>query len=116
MFLYFQAGDIDPGGLDFYYSCWSRDAGAWGGNRSGYCNAELDDFVSAYRTAPNMDARWEAIYNAQAILNHDRPIIVLAGQNAMQAYRSDRFEFPSDVCDVHSGLYSNYGLLNATAK
>jgi hypothetical protein len=37
------------------------------------------------------------MFQAQEMLNRDRPIITLAGQNSLQADRNGRFEFPLDT-------------------
>jgi peptide/nickel transport system substrate-binding protein len=58
-----------------------------------------------------------SIFEAQRILNEDRPMIVLAGPLQIQAYRNDRFEFPEDTCYADlSGMYGFQGLMNAEAK
>jgi peptide/nickel transport system substrate-binding protein len=112
----YEAGEVDPGSFDFRYSCWSADAGLSGFNVPGICSEEMDNLVWAYMMIPDEAERAEASFAAQEILSGSRAFITLAGQNSLQAYRSDRFEFPSDVCDVHFGLYSPYGLLNAVVK
>jgi peptide/nickel transport system substrate-binding protein len=108
--------DIDPASMDFWYSCWSADAGSGALNYAAYCNEEFDALVYEWWFSTDMEARWEPMYQAQEILNQDRPIIILVGQNSLQAYRSDRFEFPLDTCDVSLGMFSPQGLLNATVK
>ena len=61
-------------------------------------------------------ARWEPMFKAQEILNQDRPVITLAGENSIQAYRNDKFEFPKDTCDVGLGMMDPISVLNATVK
>lgn len=112
----YEAGEVDPGSFDFRYSCWSADAGLSGFNVPGFCSEEMDDLVWAYMMIADETARDEAIYDAQEILSGSRAFITLAGQNSLQAYRNDRFEFPSNTCDTQFGLYSSYGLLNAVVK
>lgn len=107
--------DIDAGSIDYWYSCWAAEAGASGWNFSGYCNSKMDELVAEYMYSPEPEGRWKPMFEAQAMLNHDRPFITLAGQNVIQAYRSDRFEFPADTCDFGLGMYSNEGLLQAKA-
>ncbi|MFC2029633.1 ABC transporter substrate-binding protein [Chloroflexota bacterium] len=111
-----DAHDIDPASMDFWYSCWAADAGSGALNYAGYCNEEMDGLVYEWWYATDPEARWEPMYQAQEMLNQDRPFIILAGQNSLQAYRSDRFEFPLDTCDVSLGMMSPQGLLNATVK
>ena len=72
--------------------------------------------VYEYYFSDDLESRWEPMYKAQEMFNQDRPIINLAGQNSIQAYRNDRFEFPTDTCDVSLGMMSPAGLLNATVK
>jgi peptide/nickel transport system substrate-binding protein len=108
--------DIDAASMDFWYSCWSADAGSGALNFAGYCNEEMDDLVYQYWYSDDLEGRWEPMFKAQEILNQDRPIIILAGQNSLQAYRNDRFEFPADTCDVGLGMMDPLSLLNATVK
>lgn len=111
-----QAHDIDAASMDFWYSCWSADAGSGAMNYPGYCNAEFEELVYEYIFSDDLEGRWEPMFKAQEIFNQERPIIILAGQNSLQAYRNDRFEFPTDTCDVSLGMMSPSGLLNATVK
>jgi peptide/nickel transport system substrate-binding protein len=108
--------DIDPASMDFWYSCWSADAGSGALNFAGYCNPEMDDLVYAFWYSDDPEGRWEPMFEAQGILNRERPIILLAGENSLQAFRNDRFDFPFDTCDVSLGMMSPQGLLNATVK
>ena len=108
--------DIDAASMDFWYSCWSADSGSGALNFAGYCNEEMDGLVYECWYSDDPEGRWEPMFQAQAILNQDRPIIILAGQNLLQAYRSDRFEFPLDTCDVGLGMVDPLSLLNATVK
>jgi peptide/nickel transport system substrate-binding protein len=107
--------DVDPGVLDWYFSCWSADAGTSGNNYAGYCSEEMDAKVAEYWYNADPDAAWEAMFEAQRILNQDRPFITLAAGSSIQAYRSDRFEFPSDTCHW-AGIISSQGLVNAKVK
>jgi peptide/nickel transport system substrate-binding protein len=108
--------DIDAASMDFWFSCWSAESGSNSLNFAGYCNAEVDDLVSEYWFNTDLEARWEPMYEAQRILAADRPIITLAGQNSIQAYRNDRFEFPMDTCDVGVGMFDPLALLKAVVK
>lgn len=108
--------DIDPAAIDFWHSCWSAEAGIGGDNYAGYCNEEVDNYFYEYMFSGDPEGRFEPIFKAQAIMNHDRPFILLAGQNGIQAYRNDRFEFPSDTCAGYLGFYSNEGLMGAVVK
>jgi ABC-type transport system substrate-binding protein len=108
--------DIDPAAMYWWYGCWAADAGISAGNLPGYCNEEMDKLIKEYWYSPDKEKRWEPMWKAQEIFNHDRPLILLAGQNLIQAYRNDRFEFPSSTCDVSAGMASKQGLLNVIVK
>lgn len=108
--------DIDPASLDFWFSCWSADVGSGAMNFPGYCNEEFDELVYEFWFSDDLEGRWEPMYKAQGILNQDRPIINLAGENSIQAWRSDRFDFPRDTCDVGLGMMDPESLLQATVK
>lgn len=108
--------DIDAASMDFWFSCWSADSGSNALNYPGYCNPEVDDLVYAYWYSDDPDGRWEFMYEAQRIMAEERPFITLAGANSIQAYRSDRFEFPLDTCDVGFNMFGPEGLLNAVVK
>jgi ABC-type transport system substrate-binding protein len=69
-----------------------------------------------YLQSSDPATRQELTYKAQEILNETRPLIILAGENTLEAYRNDKFEFPHDTCDVGVGIASPQGLLNAVVK
>jgi peptide/nickel transport system substrate-binding protein len=108
--------DIDAASMDFWFSCWSAESGSNALNYPGYCNPEMDDLVYEYWYSDDPEGRWEPMYEAQRILADDRPIITLAGQNTIQAFRNDRYEFPFDTCDVAFNMFDPEGLLQATVK
>ena len=108
--------DVDPAGMDFANSCWAADAGINALNYAGYCNAEMDELVYAYWFAEDLDTRLEPLYQAQELLHNDRPFIFLAGQNGIQAYNSEKFEFPLNSCDLGLGFWSRWSLLQAEVK
>ncbi len=108
--------DIDAASMDFWFSCWSAESGANALNYPGYCSEEMDALVSEYWFNPDPEARWEPMYQAQKIFADDRPLITLAGQNQIQAYRNDRFELPMDTCDVAYGMFDPERLLEAVVK
>ena len=76
----------------------------------------LGDEVYAFWYSDDPVARWEPMFEAQGILNRERPIILLAGENSLQAFRNERFDFPFDTCDVSLGMFSTEGLLNGEVK
>jgi ABC-type transport system substrate-binding protein len=111
-----ETHDIDPASMDFWFSCWSADSGSAALNYPGWCDEEMEALVYEFWFSTDPEGRWEPMFKAQEILNQQRPIINLAGHNSIQAYRSDRFEFPTDTCDVDFGMFSSHGLLNAIVK
>ena len=72
--------------------------------------------VYEYWNSTDLEARWEPMWRAQEILNQERPMVILGGHNSFQAYRTDRFEFPMDTCDMDFGMFSAYGLMNTKVK
>ncbi|HEY52258.1 MAG TPA: ABC transporter substrate-binding protein [Caldilineae bacterium] len=106
--------NIDPASMDYWHSCWSAEPSGY--STSGYCNEEMDGLVYAYWFSPDKEARWEPMFEAQRMLNADRPFIIIAGPKRIQAFRNDRFEFPFDTCYDNFGMFTPQGLLNATPK
>ncbi len=110
--------DLDPMLLDFYFSCWSAEAGASAINRPGYCNSEVDDLIYAYATTRDPKEAIQYAYQAQEIIANDRPMITLAGSNMIEALRTDRFEFPipGESCDMNPGHWNWPLVLQAQPK
>ena len=67
-----------------------------------------------YWVGTDPDARQEANFAAQGMLHDDRPFIIVAGPQQIQAYRNDRFEFPTDTCFDNLGMFTPTGMLNVT--
>jgi peptide/nickel transport system substrate-binding protein len=116
MAIIYTTTDIDPGYMDFSGACWAADAGTSGWNMPGYCNPEMDELVFAYMTTPDKEEAMGYMFEAQAIFNQDRPLLILAGENLVQAYRDDRFTFPHDPCGEGNGLWSYPSILNVEVK
>lgn len=115
--LFQKWGEIDShGGFDFYFSCWTADAGSAAANLPGWCNEEVDNLNMEYLQSSDPAARQALTYKAQEILHQTRPLIILAGENTLEVYRNDKFEFPHDTCDVGVGIASPQGLMNAVVK
>jgi peptide/nickel transport system substrate-binding protein len=102
--------DFDPSYMDFTFSCWSAEAGTGALNDSGYCNPELDDLLYEQMATVGLEKRLPIMYQAEGVLYRDRPWILLAAPTNLQAYRSDRFEFPHDTCSALNGMWDFYGL------
>ena len=112
--LRFFLDEFDPSGaFDFYLSCWSADAGSGALNESGYCNPELDDLTYQIITTIDPESRKQLSFEASRLLNQDRPIVILAGENLLQAYRSDRFSFRHDYCSLGYMLWGVDSLMTA---
>jgi peptide/nickel transport system substrate-binding protein len=110
--------DIDPAAFDFYLSCWSAEAGSGALNRTGYCNPEVDDLTYLYITTPNRDEARDYIYQAQEILHNDRPFLTITGDFLIEAFRTDRFDFPNpgESCDMTPGHWNWPLILEAKPK
>jgi peptide/nickel transport system substrate-binding protein len=108
----FALGNIDPVSMDYWHSCWSAEIGGY--STSGYCNEDFDFMVYDYWFGTDEAARQESNYAAQQMLHDDRPFIIVAGPKQIQAYRNDRFEFPTDTCYDNLGMFTPNGVLNAT--
>ena len=105
-------GNIDPVSINYWHSCWAAESGGY--STSGYCNEEMDGLVYEFWFATDEEARWEPMFEAQRMLHEDRPFIIVAGPYQIQAFRNDRFKFPSDTCYDNCGMFSPPGLMDAT--
>jgi len=107
-------GNIDTGAMDYWHSCWAAEPGGY--STSGYCNEAMDELVYAFWFSADEEARWEPMFEAQKMLNQDRPFIIIAGPHKIQAFRNDRFEFPFDTCYDNLSMFTPQGVLNATPQ
>jgi peptide/nickel transport system substrate-binding protein len=114
--LAYQAIDIDAAAIDYELSCWTADAGTSAYNDPGYCNEKVDQLVYEYWLGSDKDKAYEALFAAQEIINNDRPQIFIAGQNQIQAYDGAKFTFPEMPCDIGTGFWSPWSLLQAEVK
>ena len=110
--------DLDPAYFDYVFSCWSAEFGESALNESGYCNEKVDELTFEYMTRTNMEEAMPYIFEAQMILNQERPIIFLAAPYMVEAYRTDRFEFPApgNSCDMNPGYWDWPLILDVTPK
>lgn len=108
--LQYWPDEPDPVGLDFYLSCWSAEAGLGALNWSAYCNPEFDDVLYGLLTTVGWENRAPISYEIGRILNEDRPMITLLGENFLQAYRSDRFKFGLGNPTM-AGLWDGYSIM-----
>jgi len=116
MVIVYESADVDPAFLDFGYSCWSADAGSSALNHAGYCNKEVDDLTYSYITTANKEEALAFIFQAQAILNTDRPIILIGAENQIQAFNNQKFDFMQNTCDIGLGMWGYPGVINITVK
>jgi peptide/nickel transport system substrate-binding protein len=119
MMIYNMYTDIDgPMHMDYTISCWAAEAGAVGRNYPGWCNEEFDDLMYTAYNEFDEEAFKEALFEAERIMNEEKPFITLVGINNVQSYRNDRFEFPVEgVChESEGGLFSYYPIMSAVVK
>jgi peptide/nickel transport system substrate-binding protein len=81
--------DPDPDFAMLIFTCDQRAEGGW--NDSGYCDDEFEEMYRQQAVTVDHKARRELIWKMQEKLFEDRPYIVLAYEEWVQAYRSDRF-------------------------
>jgi peptide/nickel transport system substrate-binding protein len=118
MLIYNMYTDVSgPMHMDYTISCWAAESGAVGRNYPGWCNEEFDSLMyEAYFTFDE-EVFETSLFDAQAILNQEKPYITLAGINNFQAYNNEKFEFMHEVChESEGGLTSYYPLMNANVK
>jgi peptide/nickel transport system substrate-binding protein len=113
MFILYMVGEVLPQNADFYFSCWSSEEGEGTFNYSGYCNEEMEGLIAQLFETIDPDDRLEVVHQISRKLNQERPLLMLAGEYTMQAYRSDRFSFREDYCPGTQGMWDWYSLLNA---
>jgi peptide/nickel transport system substrate-binding protein len=108
--------EIDPaGGADFFFSCWSAEAGAAVTNDSGFCSQEMDDAIYESITTIDPAERLEVSHKIGRIIARDLPIINLMGENFIQAYRNDHFVWDEVGCTSMGGLWDAPGLMQVKA-
>ncbi|MBN1657636.1 MAG: ABC transporter substrate-binding protein [Anaerolineae bacterium] len=91
--------DPDPDFAMLIFTCDQREEGGW--NDSGYCDAEFEEMYVQQAVTVDQEARRELIWQMQAKLFEDRPYIMLAYEQWVQAYRSDRFTgFGLEAADI----------------
>jgi hypothetical protein len=102
----------DAVSVDFYYSCWSTEAGAGAFNDTGYCSQEMDDLIAEGIGATGLEERRQNGLEIGRLLNRDLPFTFLVGEEFIQAYRNDRFRFNETGCTGMAGLWDWYGILH----
>jgi peptide/nickel transport system substrate-binding protein len=108
----YYVDEIDPaGGADFFFSCWSAEAGAAVTNDSGYCNPDMDDLIYESITTIDPAERLEVAHRIGRLIDRDLPIINLMAENFIQAYRNDRFEYDKVGCTSMGGLWDAPSLM-----
>jgi len=114
--LFSEGPDIDPASIDYEYSCWTSQAGSGALNNSGYCNEELDSLLFQYWTTADEETAREPFRAIEAILMKERPRITLAGENRIQAFHNDRFDFVRNSCNVGMGMWDFPSVMQIVVK
>jgi peptide/nickel transport system substrate-binding protein len=114
--LYFQGAEWHPASVDFYYSCWSADAGMFAWNMPGYCNPDFDEAIFQGISTLNPEEQMQAFFQAQEYLYNDRPLLILVGQNQIQAYNNAKFELSHDFCVFSLGAWHYPAIMEAIVK
>ncbi len=91
----------------------SDQTGLGGFNPQGYSNPEFDKLADEFMAESNMDKAREQAFKLQEMLADELPYIVLFDTPLIEAYRSDRLEYP--YTQILSGL-QRYGALTSTVK
>jgi len=104
--------ELDPGAMDIYFSCWSAEAGAGGFNDSGYCSPEMDELISRSVSLRSTEERRQVGFEIGRLINRDRPVINLAEEKFIQAYRNDRFVYQEVGCTTMAGLWDWYSIMH----
>jgi len=81
--------DPDP---SFLLSVMTTDEIPTGSSETGYSNPEFDDLYAQQATELDPDKRREIVWKMQEIVLEDAPYIIPYYDNAVQAYRTDRFK------------------------
>ena len=116
MAIMYESADLDPAYLDFTVSGWSAEAGSSADNISGWSDKKIDDLIYQYMTTPDRQEAMKKIFEAQAIVNQARPYIVLGAENQIQAFNSDKFDFPRNTCDIGLGMWGFPGVMQIVVK
>lgn len=80
--------DPDPG---FLLSVMTTDDIVTGNNETGYSNPEYDALFAQQAVELDKDARIAIVHQMQEIAHHDIPYIIQYYEQAVQAFRTDRF-------------------------
>lgn len=94
---FFHSDQTEPGGF----------------NAQGYSNPEFDKLSEEFMDESNLEKAREKAFKLQDMLADELPYIVLFDTPLIEAYRSDRLEFP--YTKVLSG-FQRYGGLTSTVK
>jgi peptide/nickel transport system substrate-binding protein len=105
-----------PASVDFYYSCWSADAGMTAWNLPGYCNPDYDEAVFEALQIVDPEEQMQGFFRSQEHLYNDRPILTLVGQNQIQAYNNAKFELSDGFCSFSFGAWHYPAIMEAVPK
>jgi peptide/nickel transport system substrate-binding protein len=100
---------------EFYYACWAAESSSsW--NFSHFCDPEMDKMLSAMTAAASPEEFQAASFGFQEILNTQLPHISLVGQNVLQAFHTDKFEFDTEVMVGLQGVWDPQNIMNIKVK
>ncbi len=83
---------------EFIYNLYDSSTAEKGYNFVGYINPDYDKIAEAQRAEVDKDKRQKLVFEAQDIIFHDQPTIMLVHPKTIYAYRSDIWE-PSSVVE-----------------
>jgi ABC-type transport system substrate-binding protein len=86
----------------------SRHTVEGGLNRGGYSNPEFDALADGLLEETNLEEARQKVFRMQEFLADDLPYVVLFTTPILEAYRSDRLEFP--YTEVLDGIQDQNGL------
>ena len=112
-----HTADADPfTEWDWKASCWSAEEDT-GMNYSNYCNEDFQALLDLVQTTYDPTQRKQYIFEMDQTIADDRPMIYLAAQNTLGAYRNDRVEMKTDLDYADYGyLFNWWSVMNMKVK
>lgn len=105
--------DPDPGFALSIFTCDETVDGGW--SDSGYCNPDYDELYHEQSVALDQNTRRDIIWEMQEIIARDMPYIPVVYQQAISAYRNDRFTFPADIARLSTkyALFHDFSVVGS---
>lgn len=112
LFIWGWGGDVDPSTMLYVLTTDEID----NLNDSFYSNPEFDALVDKQTTLIDLEARQQAVWDAQKIIYRDAPYIVLYYDTSIQAVRTDRVTGLTQINQTGPLFFAdtNYNYLHAT--